>query len=132
MLALRAGRFFPFTEMHRWLSYGHGPLPLPLWRRSSLADRGPAACLRAPLCADAKDGFFVRREFSFTLEGDIYVRYKCFQGEVLGALPRHRRALNATQEDFRSQLQQKCPIKIDLGAFYNYPVRTQARSVHPV
>ncbi len=44
--------------------------------------------------------------------------------------------LSAMQEDFRSQLQQKCPIKIDLGAFYNYPVRTHsahvARSACPV
>lgn len=47
--------------------------------------------------------YFYNREFSFTLEGDIYCRYLCF--------------LNA--EEFRTTLVEKKPIKIDIGAVYN-------------
>eukprot|EP01013_Petalomonas_cantuscygni_P003617 TRINITY_DN13820_c0_g1_i1.p1 TRINITY_DN13820_c0_g1~~TRINITY_DN13820_c0_g1_i1.p1 ORF type:complete len:451 (+),score=40.15 TRINITY_DN13820_c0_g1_i1:38-1390(+) len=48
---------------------------------------------------------FRHREFSFTLPGDIYVRYKSFDsgGELRDALVRHK------------------PEKMDLGAVYNHP-----------
>ena len=43
------------------------------------------------------------REFSFTLEGDIYLRYLTF----------------TSQAEFETALKKKCPIKIDIGAVYN-------------
>lgn len=49
--------------------------------------------------------FFYNREFSFTLEGDIYCRYECFKNEA----------------EFKAKLIEKKPIKIDIGAVYNVP-----------
>lgn len=46
---------------------------------------------------------FKFREFSYTLPGDIYVRYQAFDDA----------------RDFRTLLRQRTPIKIDVGAIYN-------------
>jgi len=46
-----------------------------------------------------------KREFSFTLEGDVYIRYCSFK----------------TKEEFKSGLLSKVPIKIDIGACFNAP-----------
>lgn len=47
----------------------------------------------------------IKREFSFTLEGDIYVRYISFK----------------TKEEFKAALLKKVPFKIDIGAVFNAP-----------
>lgn len=47
--------------------------------------------------------YFERREFSFTLEGDIYVRFQCFNNDV----------------ELKKSISSKYPIKIDIGAVYN-------------
>jgi DNA primase small subunit len=47
------GRVFPFSKYFQWLSYG-----LPLSK------------------------YFQRREFSFTLKDDVYVRYQDFQDQA--------------------------------------------------
>lgn len=44
-----------------------------------------------------------RREFSFTIEGDVYIRYLSFRDEA----------------DMRKQIQDSQPHKIDIGAVYN-------------
>lgn len=47
-----------------------------------------------------------RREFSFTLEHDIYIRYLSFHGAT----------------EMESSIREKCPYKIDIGAVYNVDV----------
>ncbi|CAG2118721.1 unnamed protein product, partial [Medioppia subpectinata] len=64
---------FPHKLFHRWLSYGN----------------------------DA--GYFERREFSFTLSGDVYVRYQSF----------------ADCQELEKAIVSRCPEKIDIGAVYN-------------
>jgi hypothetical protein len=46
---------------------------------------------------------FAKREFSFTLENDIYVRYQSYVSE----------------KDFKNDVLNKKPHKIDIGAVYN-------------
>jgi len=52
---------------------------------------------------EAPEVRFVNREFSFTLPGDIYIRYLSFEDSL----------------DFKHALVKKLPIKIDAGAIYN-------------
>jgi len=67
-------RLFPYHQFIRWLSYGH-----------------------------IDKNYLANREFSFTLEGDIYLRYLTF----------------TSLSEFETALKKKCPIKIDIGAVYN-------------
>lgn len=52
-----------------------------------------------------------KREFSFTLEGDIYVRYQSFDNEA----------------EFTKELLSKNPVKIDIGAVFNMPPKMNKR-----
>jgi DNA primase small subunit len=49
--------------------------------------------------------YFTNREFSFTLENDVYCRYLSFK----------------TGRDFHTSLVERCPFKIDIGAVFNFP-----------
>ena len=57
--------------------------------------------------------FLAKREFSFTMEGDIYIRYLSFRDE----------------DDIRSWIQKKQPHKIDIGAMYTHPVPLYANTI---
>ena len=70
---------------------------------------GVGVCLVcAALSAGGESEMFRRREWSFTLRDDIYIRFQSF----------------ATENDFRRALMDKLPFKIDIGACYNASVRT--------
>ncbi|ORZ41664.1 hypothetical protein BCR44DRAFT_1495107 [Catenaria anguillulae PL171] len=78
-------RFFPFKEYARWLSYGSGPTT------SSSSS------------SSASDSYLARREFSFTLKNDIYIRFQSFD----------------SIDTFKTELLRLQPVKIDIGAVYN-------------
>ena len=80
LMKLYYARLFPARSMMKWLSYGNdGKHPQ----------------------ADA--GFTQRREFCFTLDGDIFCRYQSFKDE----------------KELRAALKDKTPSKIDLGPVFN-------------
>lgn len=85
-------RLFPVGPMFRWLSYKNDP--------DSQQE-------------NVVQDYFSRREFSMTLPGDIYVRYKSFE----------------TQEAFRKAINEMQPEKIDIGAVYSIPPRLHACKV---
>ncbi|KAH7373500.1 hypothetical protein KP509_17G059700 [Ceratopteris richardii] len=79
-LRLYYSRLFPYSDMCKWLSYGNDG--------------------KHPGCDSS---YLNRREFSFTLDHDIYVRYVSFR--------------NASEME--SSIRDRCPYKIDIGAVYN-------------
>ena len=81
--------FFPYDDMYKWLCYGHDEQFHPNAAAAGVVDKK----------------FFLKREFSFTLEGDIYLRYLSFKDAA----------------EMKKTMMSKQPIKIDLGAYYNAP-----------
>ena len=51
--------------------------------------------------------YFGRREFSFTLDNDIYLRFQSFSG----------------LSEMENSIREKCPFKIDIGPVYSVDVR---------
>ncbi|XP_020274034.1 DNA primase small subunit isoform X1 [Asparagus officinalis] len=94
-LRLYYGKLFPYADMFRWLSYGNDG--------------------KHPACDNS---YINRREFSFTLENDIYIRYQSFN--------------NATEME--NSIKEKCPVKIDIGPVYNVDLakRTAYSKTGPV
>ncbi|XP_068656751.1 uncharacterized protein [Aristolochia californica] len=74
------GKLFPHAEVFKWMSYGNDG--------------------KHPACDES---YFGRREFSFTLENDIYLRFLSFN--------------NATEME--NAIKEKCPVKIDIGPVYS-------------
>ena len=56
------------------------------------------------VCFFSDGNDFVNREFSFTLENDIYVRYQSFDN----------------QDSFEEGIKKARPIKIDIGAIFSH------------
>lgn len=52
----------------------------------------------------ADKSYFQKREFSFTLANDVYVRFLSF----------------SDQEELENDIKKKIPHKIDIGAVYNH------------
>lgn len=79
-LKLYYGKLFPHADMFKWLSYGNDG--------------------KHPAC----DGSYLgRRELSFTLQDDIYLRYQSFN----------------SLSEMENSIKEKCPFKIDIGPVYN-------------
>lgn len=121
-----AKRLFPHADMFKWLSYGNGNL----WKEllvdtnldsivicfSSLFILFQLRIFMRPIswfiCADGKhpacdQSYIGRREFSFTLDNDIYLRFQSF---------------NCASE-LENGIKDKCPFKIDIGPVYSVDVR---------
>ncbi|EYU23367.1 hypothetical protein MIMGU_mgv1a0062362mg, partial [Erythranthe guttata] len=79
-LKIYYGRFFPYGDMHKWMSYGNDG--------------------KHPGCDQS---YFGRREFSFSLDKDIYLRYQSFNNAA----------------ELENSIKEKCPFKIDIGAVYS-------------
>ena len=79
--------------MFNWLSYGNDP------------NREVAAVDKT---------FFSKREFSFTIQDDIYIRYQSFKDVT----------------EFTSAIQKRQPHKIDIGAVFSLPPK-EHNSVKP-
>ena len=90
LMKLYYGRLYPHQTMYKWLAYGN--------------DKAKAKHPRAD------KSFFSRREFCFTLDGDIFVRYQSFKD---GA-------------ELESAIKKRCPSKIDIGPVYNVDPRKRA------
>ncbi|PIA37235.1 hypothetical protein AQUCO_03000075v1 [Aquilegia coerulea] len=87
-LKLYYGKLFPHAEMFKWMSYGNDG--------------------KHPACDPS---YFGRREFSFTLENDIYVRFQSFNSAL----------------QLENSIKEKCPFKIDIGPVYSVdPARRHA------
>mmetsp|Transcript_56639 Transcript_56639/g.168565 ORF Transcript_56639/g.168565 Transcript_56639/m.168565 type:complete len:457 (+) Transcript_56639:58-1428(+) len=84
LLKIYYDRLFPFLQMFRWLSYRNDP------NSSS---------------RNVQKDFFLRREFTFVLEGDIFCRYLCF------------RDVN----EYRQQVLARQPIRMEIGAVFSHP-----------
>jgi len=84
LLRIYYDRLFPFLHMFRWLSYKNDP------KSSSKT---------------VEKDFFLRREFTFVLEGDIFCRYLCFKDV----------------DEYRAQVLQRQPIRMEIGAVYTHP-----------
>lgn len=81
LIVERIGRLFPYEEMFNWLSYGNDPN-----KENPNIDRD----------------YFLRREWSFTIEDDIYIRYQSFRDK----------------SEFMAAIQKRQPHKIDIGAVF--------------
>ncbi|WVZ98156.1 hypothetical protein U9M48_043626 [Paspalum notatum var. saurae] len=75
-----AGKLFPYGDFFKWLCYGNDG--------------------KHPGCDQSYVG---RREFSFTLENDIYLRFQSFN----------------SASELESSIKEKCPFKIDIGPVYS-------------
>lgn len=86
LLRVYYGRIFPYDALFNWLSYGNDP-----------THKNPVM--------DSK--YFGKREWSFTIEDDIYIRYQSFtdKAEMIAAI------------------QKRQPHKIDIGAIFTQPPR---------
>jgi len=86
LLKVYYARLFPHEIMFRWLSYGNDPDKV----------------VEQP---QIDKDFFLRREFSFTIANDVYIRYLCFRDE----------------KEMRKMIDAKNPQKIDIGPLYSAP-----------
>ncbi|KAK6947904.1 DNA primase, small subunit [Dillenia turbinata] len=74
------GKLFPVADIHKWLSYGNDG--------------------KHPRCDES---YFGRREFSFTLENDVYLRFRSYN----------------SPSELEKYINDSLPFQIDIGAVYS-------------
>lgn len=112
-----AGKLFPYTDFFKWMSYGNGK-PLILGNKNKILppeeDKYCHICNFSCYIYVLEDGkhpgsdrsYFGRREFSFTLDNDIYLRFQSFN----------------SLSEMENSIKEKCPFKIDIGSVYSVDV----------
>ena len=98
-MSLYYGRLFPWQTLYQWLSYGH----IAAHPATATAAGGGGGGAAPSASSGMSSNFFQRREFCFTLDGDIFVRYQSFRDG------------SALVKGIRQQL----PSKIDIGPVFN-------------
>lgn len=110
------GKLFPHSDLFKWMSYGNGNSSILMnWAIRSLSHIYHTFLLTLSLDCLSVDGkhpacdqsYIGRREFSFTLADDIYLRFQSF---------------NSVHE-MENSIKEKCPFKIDIGPVYSVDVR---------
>lgn len=86
-------RLFPYNALFEWLSYGNDP--------------------ESESQAVQRD-YFGRREFSFTIADDIYIRYQSFRNKA----------------EMTEGIMRRTPHKIDIGAVFSAPPKDH-NSINP-
>lgn len=95
---------FPYEAMYTWLAYGHA---LPTTSTTSTSKQ------IAVKKKNIDRTFFPRREFCFTLEGDVFVRYQSFKDV----------------HEMKKAIRERVPAKIDIGPVFSAdPSRRHAYS----
>ena len=87
LLKVYYSRLFPYDQMFNWLAYGNDA----------------AAAKDVPFESAMDKNFFNRREWSFTIEDDIYIRYQCFKDK----------------KEMTAAIMKRQPHKIDIGAVFS-------------
>lgn len=87
MMKLYYGWLFPHDVMYSWLVYGND-------------SKHPQADM----------SYFQKREFCFTLDGDVFVRYQSFKNG----------------DELQNAIKTRCPAKIDIGPVYNVDPQKRA------
>lgn len=104
LLPIYYARLFPFNDYYDWLSYGSSKflqLNILFLKLECNKEYLNFYILFVLILANN----FTRREFSFTLQDDIYLRFQSFR----------------TLKDLEADIKRLLPFKIDIGAVYNVP-----------